>query len=518
MSESALDSNAPVLEMVAIGKTFPGVRALDDVSLRISAGEFHSLVGENGAGKSTLIKVLSGVYRHGSYQGQIRMNGSEQRFSGVRDAEDAGIAVVHQELSFVPELTAAENIILGHEPRRIGIVDWEQLYASAHAAMAKLNVEIDLNLPVRLLGIGQRQLLAIARSLVHQARLLILDEPTAALTDAEAELLFQVLKSLQQQGVAIIYISHRLTEVFRLSDRITVLRDGRVIKTAPVTALTPEQAVALMVGRDLKSVFPPRARNIGGVRLEVRGATVRDPRTGADLVRDVSFALRDGEILGIAGLVGAGRTELLMSLFGASPGHFTGDIFVEGKQVQIGSPSDAISHGIALVTEDRRRYGLVVSDTIVRNTTLSSLQRFSRASITDQLAEWQETDRIMKQLRTRAASPAVTAETLSGGNQQKVVLGKWLLTRPKILLLDEPTRGIDVGAREEFYRLIAGLAEQGLAILVVSSEMEEVLGLSDRLLVMYRGRITGEFGTAKVSQEEIMACAIGQSVRPGAAK
>jgi D-xylose transport system ATP-binding protein len=288
-----------------------------------------------------------------------------------------------------------------------------------------------------------------------------------------------------------------------------------VIKTAPVNTLTPEQTVSLMVGRDLKSVFPPRTRKMGEVRLEVRGATVRDRRTGSDLVHDVSFSLHRGEILGIAGLVGAGRTELLMSLFGASPGQFTGEILVEGKPAQISSPSDAISHGIALVTEDRRRYGLVVSDTIVRNTTLASLQRFSSAWITNQQAEWQETVRMMKQLRTRATSAAVMAGTLSGGNQQKVVLGKWLLTSPKVLLLDEPTRGIDVGAREEFYRLIADLAEQGMAILVVSSELEEVLGLSDRLLVMYRGRITGEFETATVSQEEIMACAIGQSVRPG---
>src|SRR5258706_1660664 len=500
--------------MVRIGKSFPGVRALQEVNLELSAGEFHALVGENGAGKSTLIKILSGVYAAGSYDGEIRVDGAVQHFRNIREAEAAGIAVVHQELALVPEMSAAENIMLGNEPRTNGTVDWQRLHGEAQEVIARLKINIDLHVPVRSLGVGQRQLVAIARALTRETRMLILDEPTAALTETEASALFEVLKDLQAHGVAILYISHRLAEVFRLSDRVTILRDGVSVKTAATASLKEEEVISLMVGRELRQLFPQRASKLGAPAFEVRDISVRNRRTGSFVLQNISFSVRAGEILGIAGLVGAGRSELLMSLFGVPPGVRSGQTLVGDKPVAIQSPADAIAHGIGFVTEDRRHYGLVLAQDLVRNTTLASVDRMSRASVVEERTEIAETVRTMQELQTRAASPFVPVGTLSGGNQQKVVLAKWLLTGPKVLFLDEPTRGIDVGARQEFYRLIADLAEKGLAIVLVSSELEEVLGMADRVLVMHRGKITGEFLREHATPEQIMAIAIGQAQEP----
>ncbi len=503
--------SAPLLEMLHIGKSFPGVRALQAVNLQVQAGEFHSIVGENGAGKSTLIKILSGVYPAGDYEGEIRLKGAVQRFRNVRDSEAAGIAVVHQELALVPEMSAAENILLGNEPRRGGAVRWKALYHHAQEVVSRLKININIYAPVRTLGVGQRQLVAIARSLTRETRILILDEPTAALTESESATLFEVLRALRSRGVAVVYISHRLAEVFQLSDRITVLRDGASVHSAATAELNEAKVISLMVGRDLNRSFAARACDPGATALEVRDISLRDPSTGVAVLDGINFSVRKGEILGIAGLVGAGRSELLMALFGAATGGRRGEILVAGKRVAIHKPADAIRCGIGFVTEDRRQYGLVLGDDLVRNTNMASFGRCSRATVMDERAEISATVRTMKELRTKPASPFVAARTLSGGNQQKIVLAKWLLTAPKVLFLDEPTRGVDVGARQEFYRLITELAEQGLAIVLVSSELEEVLGLSDRVLVMHRGRITGDFPRKHATSERIMACAIGQA-------
>lgn len=502
----------PLLEMRDITKTFPGVRALDGVSFDLRAGEVHALVGENGAGKSTLMKVLGGVYPYPEYGGQILIGGREQRFSGVRDAEDAGIAIIFQELSLVKDMTVGENIFLGREPRRFGVVRWDELYRRAQKLLDDLHLPIDPHTPVRHLGIGQQQLVEIAKALSHEARILVLDEPTAALTDAEVETLFGILRRLRARGVGMIYISHKLDEVFALADRITVLRDGRTVGTAPAAELDRDRVIAMMVGREVGDIFPKSEHAPGEVVFEARGITVEDPAVpGKLLVKDVSFAVRRGEVLGIAGLMGAGRSELLMAIFGAHPGKIGGEVLIEGRPVKIHSPAEAIRHGLGFVTEDRKRFGLILDQTILNNMTLASLERLSGRFVTNVDAEIAAGERAMRELRIRAPNVFTLAGTLSGGNQQKVVLAKWLLTVPRVLFLDEPTRGIDVGAKQEIYAQINRLAEQGLAIVLVSSELPEVLGLADRILVLHEGRVTGEFARAEATPEIVMACATGHA-------
>ena len=508
------ETRTPLLEMREITKTFPGVRALDGVTFSLYAGEFHALVGENGAGKSTLMKVLGGVYPHGTYGGEIVIDDGVRRFTSVREAEDAGIAVIYQELSLIKELSIGENIFLGREPRRFGVIRWEELYSRAQKLLDQVRLPLDPRTPVGQLGIGQQQLVEIAKALSQEARILVLDEPTAALTDAEVETLFSILRELRARGVGMIYISHKLDEVFRMADRITVLRDGRTVGTRPTAELDEPRVIALMVGREVGEIFPVPDHEHGAEVFAVRDMTVEDPNVrGKLLVNKVSFAVRRGEVLGIAGLMGAGRSDLLMAIFGAHAGHTSGEVLIEGKRVRIARPSDAIRHGIGFVTEDRKRYGLVLEQTILNNMTLAGLARLSGRFVTDEDAEAAAGERSMKDLRIKANSVFTVAGTLSGGNQQKVVLAKWLLTNPRVLFLDEPTRGIDVGAKQEIYAQINKLARAGLAIVLVSSELPEVLGLSDRVLVLHEGRVTGEFKRADATPEAVMACATGHARR-----
>ena len=502
----------PLLEMRNITKSFPGVKALDGVTFDLHAGEIHALVGENGAGKSTLIKILAGVYPHPEYGGEINLDAAEHRFANVRDSETAGIAVIYQELSLVKDLNVAENIFLGREPRRFGIINWEDLYSRAQKLLEELHLEIDPRIPVVNLGIGQQQLVEIAKALSQKARILVLDEPTAALTDTEVETLFRILNELRARDVAMIYISHKLDEVFSISDRITVLRDGKTIGTSATSETDEPRVIAQMVGREVDQIFPVSKHDRGEVVFEVRQVTVEDPSVPGKLLVDrVGFSVYKGEVLGIAGLMGSGRSELLMAIFGAHPGRKSAELFVAGKQVHISCPADAINHGIGFVTEDRKRYGLVLDQTILRNMTLAGLRRLSGRFITDEDAEAAAGERASTDLRIKATSVFTIAGTLSGGNQQKVVLAKWLLTNPRVLFLDEPTRGIDVGAKQEIYAQINRLAENGLAIVLVSSELPEVLGLSDRVIVLHEGRVTGEFTRAEATPEAVMSCAAGRA-------
>jgi D-xylose transport system ATP-binding protein len=505
-----MTDSANLLVTNSIRKSFPGVQALDGVSLDLRRGEVHALVGENGAGKSTLMKIFSGVYPHGTFEGSIKIDGVEQAFKGIRDAERAGVAIVFQEFSLVPELSVAENIFLGRLPSSGSIVQWNYLHARAKALLDQLDVQIATETLVRSLGIGQQQLIEIAKALSHDARILILDEPTAALNDAEARTLFRIIDSLRARGLGLLYISHRLEEVLTLADRVTILRDGRSVATHSRGDIDRKKMISLMVGREISQVFPEIHRSTKDIALEVCNLSVEHPDiAGRMVLRDINFEVHAGEVLGVAGLMGSGRTALLNVLFGSFPRSYSGEIRLNGSAINITRPSDAIDRGIALVTEDRKRLGLSLSASIADNMTLVALRRFASANILKKQQEMSSVERMMSDLRVKASSPETTVETLSGGNQQKVVLGRWLMNDPKILLLDEPTRGIDVGAKQEIYTRINQLAEQGLAIIMVSSELEELRGVCDRIIVMHEGRITGRFARHEASAEAIMACATG---------
>lgn len=501
-----------LLEMRQITKEFPGVKALDGVTFDLHAGEFHALVGENGAGKSTLMKTLSGVYPYGTYGGDIVVEGDVKHFANIRQAEEAGIAIIFQELSLVKELTVAENIFLGKEPQRFGVINWAEVYQKSSQLLRDLNLPLNPRTKVGNLGIGQQQLVEIAKALSQKAKILVLDEPTAALTESEVETLFEILRDLKARGVGMIYISHKLDEVFAMSDRITVIRDGKTVGTNDTKDMTKDKVIALMVGREVGDIFPESSHAFGETVLEVRNLNAFDAEIPTKkMVDDVSFSVRKGEVVGIAGLMGAGRSELLMSIFGAWYGNVSGEILVEGSKVSIGAPRDAIKNGIGFVTEDRKRFGLILDQTILDNSTLAGLKQISGEILTHRSRETVATKKVMTSLRVKANSPMTVAGTLSGGNQQKVVLGKWLLTNPKILFLDEPTRGIDVGAKQEIYAEINRLAKEGLAIVMVSSELPEVLGLSDRILVLHEGKLTGEFSKAEATPEKVMVAATGES-------
>ena len=506
---------APLLSMQSITKDFPGVRALDDVNFEVHSGEIHALCGENGAGKSTLIKVLGAVHPYGTYEGQLHINGVEQCFRNVRDAEHVGIAIIHQELALIPEMTVAENIYLGREPRRFGVIDKSRLYHDAGQLLAQFGLEIPLQGQVYKLGIGQQQLVEIAKALSRNARLLVLDEPTAALTKSEVDILRQILTQLRNKGVTCIYITHKLKEIFEIADRVTVLRDGKTVATQSTDKCTEDILISQMVGRELTTLFPDREHfspspTESGVTLRVEDLSTYPPEPPR--LENISFEVQRGEILGIAGLMGAGRTELINTIFGAYSGRWTGKVYRDGAHVQIRSPRDAIKQGMALVSEDRKRYGLIMENDVVRNMTLASLSVFGEITsygMINRKVEYQKSAQSVDSLRIKTSSLDVPVCQLSGGNQQKVVLGKWLMTRPTVLFLDEPTRGIDVGAKTEIHTLTAQLADEGVAIVLVSSELPEILGMSDRVLILHEGRITGEFVNENLTQEDILRCAAG---------
>lgn len=499
------------LEMRNITKQFPGVKALDDVTFSVKKGEVHALCGENGAGKSTLMKVLSGLYPHGTYDGQIMINGEEKQFGKVNDAEEAGIAIIYQELALVKELSIGENLFLGNEPAVFGIINWERVFKESERWLKEVGLhDVNPEQPIGGLGIGKQQQIEIAKALSKKASILILDEPTAALTEQEVDILLGILKEFKERGVTCIYISHKLNEVFAIADSVTVLRDGQTIGTYKVSELNEDRVISLMVGRELKERFPRIEATPGDVVLKVTDYTVMNPeRPGKKVIDNLSFEVRKGEILGIAGLMGAGRTELVMSLFGSYSGQSFGTVEIEGKQVKLKNTQQAIKAGLALVSEDRKKFGLVLGMDIKSNVSLASLGAISSGGVLRHNEEIAAGNQYLRSLRVKANSVETVVGTLSGGNQQKVVLGKWLMTRPKILILDEPTRGIDVGAKFEIYNIMNDLIRQGVSIIMVSSELPELLGMSHRIIVISEGKRTGEFQAEKATQEMIMTAATG---------
>ncbi|URA11180.1 xylose ABC transporter ATP-binding protein [Thermospira aquatica] len=497
------------LEMQNIVKEFPGVRALDGVTFRVKRGEIHALVGENGAGKSTLMKVLSGVYPYGTYEGKIYVDSKEQKFHHIADSEKAGIAIIYQELTLIKQMTIAENIYLGNENVQGGVINWNETYRKTEALLKQVGLPLSPATMVGDLGVGSQQLVEIAKALSKNASILILDEPTAALTETESEKLLDILRQLKAKGVTSIFISHRLPEVLEIADTITVLRDGKTIITDAKEKFDENRLICHMVGREITNVYPRVPHKAGEVVMEVKNWTVYDPSSDKKVCDNVSFQVRRGEILGLGGLMGAGRTELVMSLFGVWGKVVSGEIILGGEKITIRSAEDAIKQGISLLSEDRKRYGLVLGMDVMRNMTLSSLKSFSRYGVLNKNEEIKQSQHYVSKLRVKTPSLEQEVRNLSGGNQQKVIIGKWLLTKPKVLILDEPTRGIDVGAKFEIYNLMNTLIEEGVCVIMISSELPELLGMSDRILVIHEGRITGELDAKEATQESVMYYATG---------
>jgi len=499
-----------ILEMRDITKTFPGVKALQNVNLTVEAGEIHAVVGENGAGKSTLMKVLSGVYPYGDYSGQIIYEGQECRFHGIHDSERLGIVIIHQELALVPLLSISENIFLGNEHARFGVIDWNANEKRTRELLKKVGLDEDPKTLVTNLGVGKQQLVEIAKALSKEVKLLILDEPTASLSEKDSQALLDLLLEFKAQGIASILISHKLNEVSRVADRITILRDGSTIETLEKGDISEDRIVALMVGRTLEDRFPKRDPQVGEPIFEVRNWVVYHPQHAErQVIKNVDITVRRGEIVGIAGLMGSGRTEFAMSVFGRSWGQkISGEVLLRGRPIDVSSVGKAVKNGIAYVTEDRKNYGLVLIDHIKHNVTLSNLKGVSNLSVIDDLKELKVANDYRARTNIRSSSVYQKTVDLSGGNQQKVVLSKWLFANPDVLILDEPTRGIDVGAKYEIYTIINQLADEGKAIIVISSEMPELLGICDRLYVMNEGRIAGEMAGHDASQEKIMRAII----------
>jgi len=505
-------SDDSILDIRSVTKRFPGVTALDNVSMQIRRGEIHGLCGENGAGKSTLMKILSGVYPHGTYEGSIIYDGAELNLGtgAIRQARDEGIAIVYQELTLVPNMTVGENVFLGKEPVANGSIDWNKLYAETRDILATYRLDVQPQAVVRHLGVGKMQMVEIAKALSENAKILILDEPTSALTESEIDKLMEILENLRSHGVTCIYITHKLEELFRITDSITVLRDGKTVTTLPTSQLTQEKLVSYMVGREMKERFPKGNRKPGEVMFEVQDLQAVDPNeTSRRVLNGVTFNLRRGEILGIAGLMGSGRTELVTTIFGEYGKITGGTIKLEGKELHIHGARDAMHKGISLVPEDRKGQGLVLMQSILKNISLANLDQFSGFMSIDSDAEMVAATQQAKNLAVKAPNLEVRVESLSGGNQQKVVIAKWLLSNPKILIMDDPTRGIDVGAKYEIYKLMNDLAEHGVSIIMISSELEEVLGMSDRVMVMHEGKSTQTLSIGDATQERIMALATG---------
>lgn len=503
-------AGTPVLEASGLSKRFGPVTALSSVNFSLARGEIHSLCGENGAGKSTLIKTLGGMYPGGSYGGELRVFGEVAHFTSMADAEATGICVIHQELALVGEMTVAENIFLGREPTRLGFIDRDRMYTEAQKLLDGFGIHIAASALVSSLGVGQQQLVEIAKALSKKSRILILDEPSAALTEKEVAILLDIVMDLRSRDVSCIYISHKLDEVFAISDRITVLRDGATVTTLNAKETNASTVIAHMVGRSVGDLFPRRQSDVGDAKLTVRNLTVAPSKGESAALHDISFDVRAGEVLGIGGLMGAGRSELLMHLFGVWGHRLAGDVQLDGKP-GAGNPQDNIQAGLVLVTEDRKRYGLVLDQTVGFNITLSALSDFCTWSRMNTDEEARAGQSYIKSLRIKVRNLETRVGTLSGGNQQKVVLAKALLTKPKVVMLDEPTRGIDVGAKIEIYEVINELTAQGLAVVLVSSELPELMGMSDRIVMLSEGRVGGEFERSEATQEKLLAAAMGRS-------
>jgi putative multiple sugar transport system ATP-binding protein len=511
-----------ILEMKAITKTFPGVNALDNVNMTVEQGEIHALVGENGAGKSTLMKVLSGVYPHGEYEGEIFFEGEERRFYSIADSERCGIVIIHQELALIPLLSIAENIFLGNECAKRGIMDWSETYRRTEKLLERVSLKESPRTKVTHLGLGKQQLVEIAKALSKEVKLLILDEPTSSLNERDSESLLNLLVELKGKGISSILISHKLNEITRVADRITVLRDGSTVSTLDCHTQNISEAdiVRDMVGRPLKDQFPKRDVKVGETIFEVRNWTAHHPiHEGRKVVDDVGFSVRAGEVVGIAGLMGAGRTELAMSLFGRSYGtKISGEVLIHGKPADVSSVPKAIRNGLCYATEDRKTYGLVLINDIRHNIPLSNLEGVAKGIVVDTHAEREVAQRYRQRMAIKCSGIDQKTVNLSGGNQQKVVLSKWLYAEPDVLILDEPTRGIDVGAKYEIYTIINDLAAAGKAVVVISSEMPELLGISDRIYVMNEGRFVGELPAAEASQERIMGMILRTGKSAGEAR
>jgi putative multiple sugar transport system ATP-binding protein len=496
-----------ILQMRGITKTFPGVKALSEVSFSVGRGEIHAICGENGAGKSTLMKVLSGVYPHGTYDGDIEFDGHTVAFKSLRDSEAQGIVIIHQELALSPYLSIAENIFLGNERRNAaGLIDWNRTQLEARQLLERVGLHEDPSTPVNRIGVGKQQLVEIAKALSKEVRLLILDEPTAALNDTDSDHLLDLILNLREHGITSILISHKLNEIKKVADAVTVIRDGRTIETIPHAEVTEDRIIRGMVGRDLAHRYPAREPHVGAELLRVENWTAHHPQDSSRvIVDDVSISVNAGEVVGIAGLMGAGRTEFAMSLFGRSYGsRITGKVFMRDQEIKTRTVAEAVRNGIAYATEDRKTYGLNLIEDIKRNISMVALKKLTRAGLVDDNEEYAVANGFRRSMKIKAPSVLVKTGKLSGGNQQKVVLSKWIYSDPDVLILDEPTRGIDVGAKYEIYTIINDLAAAGKGIIVISSELPELLGICDRIYALSEGRITGEVPAASATPESVL--------------
>jgi len=507
-----------ILEFSEVTKEFPGVVALDKVSFKVKKGSIHAICGENGAGKSTLMKILCGVYPKGTFTGNVKFNDEVLEFTNdsIRQAIEKGIAIVYQELALIPAMTVGENIYLGREPANKGNINWNKLYSDTQRLLDDYGLNIPVLSRIADLSVGKQQMVEIAKALSEDAQVLILDEPTSALTDSEVDTLMAILRRLKKEGKTCIYISHKLEELFEISDTITVFRDGCVVDTIATSATDHENLIAMMVGRKMTERFPKSTRTPGEVIMEVKNLSVDIPGSlGKKAVTNVSFDLRRGEVLGIAGLMGAGRSELVMSIFGEYGQNRSGQIFVKGNEVKNRAARESMNNGIGFVPEDRKLMGLIAEQSILRNISLPNMDQFAKFLSINRHLEFQQVKKKADELRIKTTSLYAIANSLSGGNQQKVVIAKWLMSNPEILILDEPTRGIDVGAKYEIYKLMNKLTEQGIGIIMISSELPEILGMSDRIMVMYEGKLGGILEKEDATQETIMTLATGHSCQLG---
>jgi putative multiple sugar transport system ATP-binding protein len=503
-----------ILEMKHITKEFPGVIALDQVNIKVKKGEIHALCGENGAGKSTLMKILSGVYPHGTYEGEIFFNGQKCEFHSIKQSEAKGIGIIHQELALIKSLSIAENIFVGNEVAKYGIIDWDETYKRTNVVLKKVGLNENPSTLIKDLSVGKQQLVEIAKALSKDITLLILDEPTSALNEEDSKNLLNLIRDLKKQGVTSIIISHKLKEIEEIGDSLTVLRDGKTVDYLDMVhqKITEERIIKSMVGREINELYPQRNAKIGDILLEVKNWNADHPSVERKILKDININVRAGEVVGIAGLMGSGRTELARSIFGKSYGrNIHGEIYISNKKVSLNSVSDAIKHGLAYVTEDRKNLGLILINSIKHNVVLANLKRISNRGVIDENKEIKAVEKQVNALKLKYSNILQETKNLSGGNQQKVVLSKWMFSEPDILILDEPTRGIDVGAKYEIFTIINQLAEMGKAIIVISSELLEVLGLSDRIYVMVKGEIKAEIPKEKASQEIIMKYIVSET-------